>query len=134
MMLWLPLQVVADIGAPVCESRIGAMSALAAQVMPSSPNQDVSAHGHPAQADMAATASHQAADDGAGLGRAHAHAHAHAMDSPCGDCGVACAAFAVQQVARGPQAVLGVGPAVHGQHGFASAAVIQAFEPPIAAA
>ena len=125
MMLWLPLQVVAGIGAPVCVSPMLATSAMAAK-MSQSPKG--SADEHHAQADMAATASHQAANDGTGL------LHADSTDPQCGDCSVACAAFAVHQVASGLQPVLGEGPAVHGEAGFASVAANQAFEPPIVAA
>lgn len=124
MMLWLPLQAVAGIAVPVCASPTKATSApVEMSQAPAS-----AAHGHHASGGSHATGPHQTADDGAGL------MHTDSTDPQCGDCAMACAAFAVHQIASGPLPVLGEGPAVHGEQCFASAAGNRALEPPITAA
>lgn len=125
MMLWLPLQAFAGFGGSVCAMPAQTRSA---QGVDMSQGQISAAHGHHASASTDAMGSRQATDDGAGL------LHADASDPQCGDCGMACAAFAVHQIVSGPHDVLGEGPAVHGAQCFASAATHRALEPPITAA
>ncbi len=125
MMLWLPLQAVAGIGVPMWASPTQAESALDVEV---SQAQVSAAHGHHASAGTDAMGSHQAGDDGSGP------LHTDSTDPQCGDCTLACAAFAAHQIVSDTQRVLGEGPAPHGEEAFASAAGNQALEPPIAAA
>lgn len=125
MMLWLPLQAVAGIGAPVCAG--AAQVALGPDAQTHADEADAG-HRHPASTLVDRGAPDQGVDHSGDQQPADPDA------AVCSDCAMACAAFA-------PLARLTVSPIFpcaglvdQADESFASASVHQALEPPITAA
>lgn len=124
LILWLPLQAVAGVFAPVCAHRH------AVQVAPLDPGasnaQASGVHAHHAVTPAGAEDRGLTLDDADSL---------NATASPqCGDCLMACGIAVLGPAEHGPRLDRGANPARHGDEDFASAATTRALEPPITAA
>lgn len=125
MMLWLPLQAVAGIGAPVC---VGAAQVALAPDAQAHPDEADAGHRHHASTSVDQGASGHALDHSGDQQPADPDA------AVCGDCSMACAALAPLPRLTASPIFPCAGLVDQGDESFASASSHQAFKPPITAA